>query len=215
MAAIVAKGHGGTTPLRDRFARRTGRAESGVWWRRPEHHTTAGRRYARYREGDRIRRRMLGRSDRSGARRLHQDPEQIAGLRPRLGGARPHGQGRRPVRRLGPQAPRGAARGHPRHAAAARPHAAHRHRGAGHRRRRRRRAALRPPRQAARDDRLGRGLRAMAAAPRRRPALRSRRRRRRLCDVCRTRGPLGAAHPGCAACARDRRDRSLRGIGQL
>ena len=99
----------------------------------------------------------------------------------------------------------------------ARAHAADADRGAGRgeRRRWRYRAALRPSRQAAGDGRLGRGLRAVDAADRRRQALRPRRRRRRLCDVRRADRAPGAARAGRAACALRPRHRGVRGIRQL
>ena len=65
----------------------------------------------------------------------------------------------------------------------------------GRRLRRRHRAALRPPRQAARDDRLARRPRPVDAGARGRPPLRTRRRRRRLRGVrlaARDRGRPGA-----------------------
>ncbi len=80
----------------------------------------------------------------------------------------------------------------------------------------RQRARLRPPRQAARDDRLARGPRAVDAGDRERKALRPRRRRRRL------RGVLRRSRR-CAPCSEEKRahaphrdaDRMLRGERQL
>ena len=92
--------------------------------------------------------------------------------------ARCRGVGRAPARR------RAEARGDPPRG----PHAGDLLRRAGHppgrqRRRRRDDLPLRPPRQAARVQRLEERLRPVDAALRERPALRPRRRRRRLCDL--------------------------------
>ena len=95
--------------------------------------------------------------------RLHRDPQRVAGLRRRLGGQRPHGAGRRARARLA-AAPAGR-RARRRRPAHRRPDAADRVRGPGHRPcpRRTHGAALRPPRQAARDDRVARRARSVGA----------------------------------------------------
>ena len=101
--------------------------------------------------------------DRSDARRLHQDPEQVGDVRSRVEEERPHGQRRRAARRLGEAATCPRAR-RSRSCASGDAHAGHLHRHPGHRRQgRRHRHALRPPRQAARDDRLARGPRPVDA----------------------------------------------------
>ncbi len=123
--------------------------------------------------------RDVGRN-RAGAPRLHQDPERVARVRPRLAGERAHGRGGRPDRRLVPR-PGGR-----------RPHAGGRRtrrshsgdpdgdpRGRGGLERRHR-AAVRAPRQAARDGGVARGPRSVDAGARGRSAVRAGRRRRRL-----------------------------------
>ena len=70
---------------------------------------------------------------------------------------------------------------------------------------------LRPPRQAARVQRLEERLRAVDAALRERPALRSRRRRRRLRDLRRGHRDQGARPAGHRPAALRRPDRDLRG----
>ena len=137
-------------------------------------------------------RRRLGRRHRADPVRLHHHPERVAELRRRLGRARPHGGGRRADQDLVRQ--RGRSPGSPSTSSASPgrtpvivcevP---------GHRRRRRRphRPALRPPRQAAGDDRLARRPGAVDAGGRGRPPLRAGRGRRRL-----RRLRLAAGHRG-------------------
>ena len=159
-------------------------------------------------------RRAVRTVDRPDARRLHQDPEQVGDVRSRVAAARPHGSRRRAVRRLGEGAPprgRAARGGAPRRA-----HAGHLHRHPGHGRPRRRHGhAVRPPRQAAGDDRLARGPRAVDAGDRGRQAVRPRRRRRRLRDLRvadRDQRAPARQHP---ARALRRADRGVRGVRQL
>src|SRR5438105_3176009 len=77
-------------------------------------------RHARWRQTAAVCRSKLGRFDRPDPGRIHQDPEQIAGLRSGLGGAWLYG-GRGPdVRRLGARAARRPARRDPRNRPAAR-----------------------------------------------------------------------------------------------
>ena len=114
---------------------------------------------------------------------------------------------------LGAAAARGLARRHAGGGAPARPHAADLHRGAG--RQRRHRAALRPSRQAARNEGLGGGARPVDAGAQGRQALWPRRRRRRLCDLCLPVRAAGAARAEGAARPLRHHDRGLRGIGQL
>ena len=97
-----------------------------------------------------------------------------------------------------------------------RPHAGDLVRGAGHegraaRHRHRDDVHVRPPRQAARVQRLAQRPRAMDAQARQRPAVRPRRRRRRLCGVCRDHRDQGARCAGHPAAALRRPDRKLRG----
>ncbi len=129
--------------------------------------------------------------------RVHHGPQRVQDVRRRLGGQRPHGDGRR----TDPRLVRGAAdrRAHRRRAAAPGPDPADRLRGGPDRPgpRRPHRAALRPPRQAAGDVRVARRPRTVDARRRGRPALRARRRRRRLCRLRRAhrrRGRPGGGH---------------------
>ena len=116
----------------------------------------------------------------AGADGVHRRAQRVQDVRRRLGGERPHGQGRR----ADPRLVRGPAdqRAHRRRAAHSRPDPADRLRGGADRpvARRPHRAAVRPPRQAAGDDRVARRPRAVDARDRGRPAVRPRRRRRRL-----------------------------------
>ena len=114
---------------------------------------------------------------------------------------------------LGHAAARGLSRRHPGGGAAAGPHAADLHRGAG--RQRRHRPALRPSRQAARDEGLGRGHGAVDPGAEGRQALWPRRRRRRLCDLCLPVRAQGARRAEGAARALRHHDRGLRGKRQL
>ena len=114
---------------------------------------------------------------------------------------------------LGQAAARGLSRRHPGGGAAGRPHAADLHRSAG--RQRRHRAALRPSRQAARDEGLGRGHGAVDPGAQGRQALWPRRRRRRLCDLCLPVRAQGARRAEGAARALRHHDRGLRGKRQL
>ena len=155
-----------------------------------------------------LRRTRLGRRDRSADHALHRGPGEEPDVRRRVEGARLH-RPRRPRRRGLGRAPAGAgpeARGDPPRG----PHAGDLLRRAGdaagrQRRRRRDDLPLRPPRQAARVQRLEERLRPVDAALRERPALRPRRRRRRLRDLRRAHGDQVArparASPGRAASA--------------
>ena len=165
------------------------------------------------RQSPKICRRNVGRRDRPRPCRLHQDPEQIAGLRSRLGSARLYGRGGRLVPALGANKDRRTAGSHARDRAAGGPHPGYPDRGAGGERRHR--AALRPSRQTAGDGRLGRRLRSVDPAYRRRQALRPRRRRRRLRDVRGDHRARSVARTGCAARARGDPDRGVRGVRQL
>ena len=133
----------------------------------------------------------------AGADRVHHRAQRVQDVRRRLGGERPHGQGRR----ADPRLVRGPAdqRAHRRRAAPSRPDPADRLRGGADRpvARRPHRAAVRPPRQAAGDDRVARRPRAVDARDRGRPAVRPRRRRRRLRRLRRAhrrRGRPGRGH---------------------
>ena len=149
------------------------------------------------------------------ARRIHPHPQQVADVRRRLGQARLHGRRGQADGSLGARAadPGHAGRG----GAPGRPHAADLHRDPGGQRRQRRRlrAALRPPRQAAGDDRLGRRPRPVEAGDQGRQAVRPRRRRRRLRDLRLADRDPGAAGAGAAARALRGPDRGLRGVRQL
>ena len=150
------------------------------------------------------------RLDHPDARRLHQDSEQIAGLRPRLGEQRSHARSdgsNRPVV-PGTSGQRHGTRG----GRASRSNAATLHRDTG--RGRRHGPPLRPHGQAARDDRLERGARPLDAGAARRQALRARRRRRRLLDVLVAPGAEDIAGTGDTPCALRRDHRGQRGKRQ-
>src|SRR5947209_6953906 len=77
-------------------------------WKAKTARTSKDRSHAGCRQAEAVCRSELGRRDRPDLGRIHQDPEQVAELRPRLAGARPYGSGGRAVRALGPGKDRGA-----------------------------------------------------------------------------------------------------------